>query len=163
MRLKRNFDTLFWLFSKTIGARTRIPYYLGIRLCLCHRLCSYKKSWRQFLNDINDAYDHQCTLFLLNYVCTIPVFSWMINGGNNLREDDDLREAIILNISHLKSNKLNIGLLNCSKFSSLINFQSFFHHWSFLLDLNAFRPDREGIKGREDGERGGGLLFKETQ
>ena len=138
-------------------------YYLGITLCLGRRLCSYKKSWRQYLNDINDAYDHQCTLFLLNYVCTIPVFSWMINGGNNLREDDDLREAIILNISHLKSNKLNIGLFNCSKFSSLINFQSFFHHWSFLLDLNAFRPDREGIKGREDGERGGGLLFKETQ
>ena len=85
----------------------------------------------------------------------------MINGGNNLREDDDLREAIILNISHLKSNKLNIGLFNCSKFSSLINFQSFFHHRSFLLDLNAFRPDREGIKGREDGERGGGLLFED--
>ena len=35
----------------------------------------------------------------------------MINGGNNLREDDDLREAIILNISDLKSNKLNMGFL----------------------------------------------------
>ena len=70
-----------------------------------------RKSWRQFLNDVNDAYDHQSTLFLQNYVCTIPVFSWMINGGNNLREDDDLREAIILNISHLKSNKLNMGFL----------------------------------------------------
>ena len=93
-------------FLRPLGARKRIPYYLGIRLCLHHRLCSYKKSWRQFLNDINDAYDHQCTLFLLNYVCTIPVFSWMINGGNKLREDDDLREVIILNISHLKSNKL---------------------------------------------------------
>ena len=64
----------------------------------------------------------------------------MINGGNNLREDNDLREAIILNISHLKSNKLNIGLFNCSKFSSLINFQSFFiidrFCWiSMLFDL----------------------------
>ena len=51
----------------------------------------------------------------------------MIDRGNNLREGDDLREGIILNIAHLKSNKLNIGLFKYSKFSSLINFQSLFH------------------------------------
>ena len=32
--------------------------------------------------------------------------------SNYLREDNDFREAIILNISHLKSNKLNIGFLS---------------------------------------------------
>ena len=40
------------------------------------------------------------------------VFSWMIDGGNNLREVDDFREVIILNISLLKSNKLNMGFLS---------------------------------------------------
>ena len=35
----------------------------------------------------------------------------MIDWGNNLREGDDLREAIISNIVHLKSNQLNMGFL----------------------------------------------------
>ena len=95
-------------FLRPLGARTRIPYYLGIRLCLLSRLCSYKKSWRQFLNDINDAYDHQRTLFLLTYVCTIPVFSWMIDG------------AIIWGKMMIWGRRL---------FLIFLTFQSFFHHW----------------------------------
>ena len=59
----------------------------------------------------------------------------------------DSREAIISNIALWKSN--NMGF-----FSSLINFQILNRHWSILLDLIVFQLDREGIKGREDGERG---------
>ena len=44
----------------------------------------------------------------------------------------------------------------CSKFSSLINFQSLNRHWLVLLDLLVPQFAREGIKDREDGERGGG-------
>ena len=50
-------------------------------------------------------------------------------------------------------------LLKCSKFVSLINFQSLTHYWSVLLDLIELQLDREGIKEREDGkwaEGGGG-------
>ena len=39
-------------------------------------------------------------------------------------------------------------------FSSLINFQILNRHWSILLDLIVFQLDREGINGREGGERG---------
>ena len=38
---------------------------------------------------------------------------------------------------------------------SLINVQSLNRHWSVLLDQIQLQPDREGIKEREDGERGG--------
>ena len=41
------------------------------------------------------------------------------------------------------------------RFSSLINFQSLNRHWSDLLNLIALELDREGIKERENGERGG--------
>ena len=45
--------------------------------------------------------------------------------------------------------------------SSLINVQSLNRHWSVLLDQIQLQLDREGIKEREDGERGGGgRLFK---
>ena len=37
-----------------------------------------------------------------------------------------------------------------------MNFQSLNRHLSVLLNLIAFQLDREEIKGREDGERGGG-------
>ena len=54
------------------------------------------------------------------------------------------------------------GLSMCSKFGPLINFQcqyswhqSMNHHWSVLLDETPLQLDREGIKEREDGERGG--------
>ena len=40
--------------------------------------------------------------------------------------------------------------------SSLINVQSLNRHWSVLLDQIQLQLDREGIKEREDGERGGG-------
>ena len=50
----------------------------------------------------------------------------MINGGNKLREDNDLREAIILNISHLKSNKLNIGLFLLFQIEFLDKFSELF-------------------------------------
>ena len=45
---------------------------------------------------------------------------------------------------------------------SLINVQSLNRHWSVLLDQIQLQIDREGIKEREDGERGGGggRLFK---
>ena len=44
---------------------------------------------------------------------------------------------------------------------SLINVQSLNRHWSVLLDQIQLQLDREGIKEREDGERGGGgRLFK---
>ena len=39
---------------------------------------------------------------------------------------------------------------------SLINVQSLNRHWSVLLDQIQLQLDREGIKEREDGERGGG-------
>ena len=38
---------------------------------------------------------------------------------------------------------------------SLINVQSLNRHWSVLLDQIQLQLDREGIKEREDGERGG--------
>ena len=52
--------------------------------------------------------------------------------------------------------------MKCSKFCLLINFQSLNRHWSVLLSHIALQLDREGIKGREDGERGmgGGGLFE---
>ena len=40
---------------------------------------------------------------------------------------------------------------------SLINVQSLNRHWSVLLDQIQLQIDREGIKEREDGERGGGV------
>ena len=46
--------------------------------------------------------------------------------------------------------------LKCSKFGSLINFQSLTHYWSVLLDQIEHQLDREGIKEREDGKGGGG-------
>ena len=39
---------------------------------------------------------------------------------------------------------------------SLINVQSLNRHWSVLLDQIQLQLDREGIKEREDGERGRG-------
>ena len=39
---------------------------------------------------------------------------------------------------------------------SLINVQSLNRHWSVFLDQIQLQLDREGIKEREDGERGGG-------
>ena len=47
------------------------------------------------------------------------------------------------------------GLLKHSKVGSLINFQSLNLHWSVLLDQIPLQLEREGIKEREDGERGG--------
>ena len=44
----------------------------------------------------------------------------------------------------------------CSKFSYLINCQSLNRHWLVLLDLLVPQFAREGIKDRDDGERGGG-------
>ena len=75
-------------------------------------------------------------------------------------------EAIISNIAHWKScpifcfifplnqKVIERGLFKCSKFSSLINLMN--HHWSVLLDHIALQLDREGIKGREDGEKSAG-------
>ena len=69
---------------------------------------------------------------------------------------DYSREAIISNITLWKSN--NMGF-----FSSLINFQILNRDWPILLDLIVFQLDREGIKGREGGERGGrGVIFQGT-
>ena len=56
------------------------------------------------------------------------------------------------------------GLIKCSKFGSLINFQSLNHHWSFLLDQIPLQLDRERIKKTEDGEIGvkGGIILNIT-
>ena len=55
-----------------------------------------------------------------------------------------------------------MGFFKCSKFNSLINFQSQYphcqslnRHWSLLLDQTPLQLDREGIKEGEDGEKGG--------
>ena len=73
---------------------------------------------------------------------------------------------IPLNQKIITSNQLNMGFLSVSNFSgSLINFQSLNRHWSLLLDQIPLQLDREGIKEREDDERGGeggGRLFREA-
>ena len=45
---------------------------------------------------------------------------------------------------------------------SLINVQSLNRHWSVFLDQIQLQLDREGIKEREDGERGGGDYLREA-
>ena len=49
-----------------------------------------------------------------------------------------------------------MGFFKFSKFGSMIHFQSLNCHWSVLLDQIPLQLDQEGIKEREDGERGGG-------
>ena len=106
------------------------------------------------------------------------IFPWIIEPGTIIsffaqKGGDFSREAIIWNIAHWKScakyfvlsfpwNHKTITLINwtwafkCSKFSYLINFQSLNRHWLVLLDLLVPQFAREGIKDRDDGERGGG-------
>ena len=52
-----------------------------------------------------------------------------------------------------------MGFLSVPNFSSLINSQSLNCPWSVLLNLIALQLDKEGIKGREDDERGGVSIF----
>ena len=54
------------------------------------------------------------------------------------------------------------GLLKHSKVGSLINFQSLNLHWSVLLDQIPLQLEREGIKEREDDERGGWHCSRES-
>ena len=49
-----------------------------------------------------------------------------------------------------------MGFLSVQIRGSLINFQSLNRHWSVLPDQIPLQLDREEIREREDGERGGG-------
>ena len=64
---------------------------------------------------------------------------------------------IPLNQAIITSNKLNMGF--CSKLGSWINFQSLNNHSSVLLDQIPLQLYKEGIKEREDDERGGGAII----
>ena len=55
-----------------------------------------------------------------------------------------------------------MGFLSVQIRGSLINFQSLNHHWSVLPDQIPLQLDREKIREREDGERGGGVYSKEA-
>ena len=55
-----------------------------------------------------------------------------------------------------------MGFLSVQIRGSLINFQSLNRHWSVLPDQIPLQLDREEIREREDGERGGGVYSKEA-
>ena len=68
----------------------------------------------------------------------------------------------------ITSNKLNMSFLSVPNLVSLFNIQcqyprrqSLNRHWSVLLDQTPLQLDREGIKEREGGKRGGGGRLSE--